>query len=249
MTHLNSKNVMIKALIDQKKDLILKNKAPNEPDILVYDGIVDEVCFGKQKKKVLFLLKDGNDPNRYEDGNGYTYRDLYETAITTTENETPKTRLYTMWRYMCMWMGIIEDPNFSLEQCWTKESGFDVDRMRGYLLHIATVNIKKSAGKGTNDETYDPALKRAVKNYYDLIKDEIALIKPDLVICGDTFTYVKDQYGVEPETLPNGRRYFSFEDCVYLEYWHPSARFGYEKHFNRFKETYTYLCDRLSLGS
>ena len=49
MTHLNSKNVMIKALIDQKKDLILKNKAPNEPDILVYDGIVDEVCFEKQK--------------------------------------------------------------------------------------------------------------------------------------------------------------------------------------------------------
>lgn len=116
-------------------------------------------------------------------------------------------------------------------------------------MHIATVNIKKSAGKGTNDETYDPALKRAVKNYYDLIKDEISLIKPDLVICGATFTYVKDQYGVEPETLPNGRRYFSFEDCVYLEYWHPAARFGYEKHFNRFKETYTYLCDRLSWRS
>lgn len=246
MTHLSAKNATIKKLIDEKKDLILNNKAPNEPDILVYDGIVDEACFEEQKKKVLFLLKDGNDPNRYEDGNGYTYRDLYETSMATTDSETPKTRLYTMWRYMCMWMGIIENPNFSLEQCWSKETGFDVDKMRKYLLHIATVNIKKSAGRGTNDETYDPALKRAVTHYYDLIKEEIALIKPNLVICGDTFTYIKDQYDVTIEILPNGRRFFSFEDCIYLEYWHPSARFGYEKHFGRFKETYTELCDRLS---
>ena len=194
------------------------------------------------------MLKDSNDPNRYEDGNGYTYRDLYGTASATSNNETPKTRLYSMWRNICMWMKIIEDPTFTLEQCWTEEKGFDVDEMRSYLLHIATVNIKKSAGKGINNETYDPALKRAVKTYYSLIKDEIALIKPNLVVCGGTFTYIKDEYNATLETLPNGRRFFIYDGSIYLEYWHPAARFGYEKHFNRFKETYAELCDRLSLS-
>lgn len=234
-------NARIKDLIDAERDIILSCKAPNEPDILVYDGIVDEDCFAKQEKKVLFLLKDGNDPNRYEDGNGYTYRDLYATAMETTKTETPKTRLYTMWRYMCMWMRIIEDPNFTLDQCWDKTHGFDVDCMRRYLTHFATVNIKKSAGKGTNDKTYAPALKRAVEHYYGLVKKEIALINPNLVICGDTFDYIKDKYDADIKKLPNGRRYFICEDCVYLEYWHPSARFGYEKHFSRFQETYTEL--------
>lgn len=245
MTHLSSKNAKIKKIIDEKKDLILKNKAPNDSDILVYDGIVDEACFEEQKRKVLFLLKDGNEPKLYEDGNGYTYRDFYETAATAIDNKTDQTRFYTMWRYMCVWMRIIEDPNFSLEQCWKEKTGFDTDGMRKYLLHMATVNIKKSAGKGTNDKSYETALKKAVANYYDLIKAEISLIKPNLIICGGTFTYIKDQYDVKPETLPNGRRFFTFDDCIYLEYWHPSARFGYEKHFERFKETYTELCNRL----
>lgn len=234
-------NEIIKILIDEKRDVILKNKAPSDPDVLVYDGIVDEECFAKQNSKVLFLLKDGSDPNRYEDGNGYTYRDLYGTAMATTENETPKTHLYTMWRYMCMWVRIIEDPNFGLADCWNNINGFDVDSMRGYLSHVATVNIKKSAGKGTNDETYDPALKRAVKLYYDLIKAEISLINPNLVICGGTFDYIKGQYDVNERRLPNGRHYFVYDNCVYLEYWHPDARFGYEKHFERFKETYCQL--------
>lgn len=246
MMNPNGINATIKKLIDEKRDAILANKAPNEPDILVYDGVVDEDCFAKQDKKILFLLKDGNDPNRYEDGNGYTYRDLYGTAMATTANETPKTRLYTMWRYMCMWVRIIEDPSFKLEQCWNNSDGFDVDAMRGYLTHIATVNIKKSAGKGTNDETYVPALTRAVEHYYDLIKAEIALIQPNLVVCGDTFDYVKGQYDVEVKKLSNGRRYFVYDNSVYLEYWHPSARFGYEKHFKRFKETYSALCEQLN---
>ncbi len=234
-------NCEIKTLIDCKRDVILKNKAPNEPDILVYDGIVNEECYAHQSKKILFLLKDGNDPNCYEDGNGYTYRDLYSAA--TDKN----TKMYTMWRYMSMWIRIVEEKDFLLSECWNKTSGFSVESMRRYLSHIATVNIKKSAGKGTNDKTYVPAMKRAVECYYDLIKAEISLIKPDLVICGDTFDYIKDKYNVKVSQLPNGKRFFVFENCIYLEYWHPSARFGYEKHYRLFKETYSALCARTNI--
>lgn len=60
-----------------------------------------------------------------------------------------------------------------------------------------------------------------------------------------TFEHIKNEYNATPDILPNGRRFFTFDDCIYLEHWHLSARIGYEKHFERFKETYTELCDKL----
>ena len=91
---MNGINELIKEKIDQKRDIILKCKAADDPDILIYDGIVDEAFFSTQKSKILFLLKDGNDPYLYEDGNGYTYRDLYETAVATSKTETKNSTLY-----------------------------------------------------------------------------------------------------------------------------------------------------------
>ena len=113
---------------------------------------MDEACYAKQKTRVLFLLKDGNNPNRYEDDNGYIYRDLYGSAMAATKDETSKTRLNTMWRYMCMFMRIIEEPDFQSEQCWNEKHGFDTDAMRPYLTHFAAVNIKKAPEKALMTE-------------------------------------------------------------------------------------------------
>ena len=240
-------NVEIKKMIDDRKETIISCKAEDETDVLIYDGIVDEKTFYQQKNKVLFLLKDGNDPNLYEDGNGYTYRDLYAAASATKQTETKSSRVYTMWRVMCMWIKIIEDKYFALEDCFDVKKEFNVDGMRKELLKIATVNIKKTAGKGTNNSSYSKVLKRSVETYYSLIKNEIDLIKPTIVICGGTFDYIKREYDVEIKKLKNGKRYFIYNDCVYLESVHPSAIFGYKKHFDVFKETYTELSREIKL--
>ena len=52
-----------------------------------FDGVVDEEVFSQQKEKIVFLLKDPNDPNVYEDGNSYCHRDLYASAMATRATE------------------------------------------------------------------------------------------------------------------------------------------------------------------
>ena len=68
--------------------------------------------------------------------------------------------------------------------------------MRKYLLNTAVVNIKKTAGKGVNNKDYHKQLENAVNAYYKIIKDQISIIKPDVVVCGGTFDYIKDRYNV-----------------------------------------------------
>lgn len=244
MERKNEINKIIKDKIDNEyKERILSCAEDGENISLAYDGIVDEECFYcKGSKKILFLLKDPNGKNDYADGNGHIDEDLYNTAIATEETENERTKLILTYRNVCMFTKIIEDPNFELEDCWTSKKGFAVDEMRGFLKHIAVVNIRKSVGSGNCS---NKKIKTAVEEYYALIKEEIDIIKPSIVVCGGIFDFIKNNYQSEIKHLVNGARYFIYNNCIYLEYYHPGARFGYEKHFNVFKRTYDELCHEL----
>lgn len=238
-------NESIVRRIDEWKNPILATKMDEyDSNVLVYDGIVDEDHFSHQSEKILFLLKDGNEPFPHEElGNqGCTYLD-FQKAL---KCDYPAKDFYRMWRVMCLWTRIIEDPNFCLSDCYDKNTGFSVDNMREYLSHIATVNIKKLAGIGTNSKnkatSYDKKLRKAVSSYYPLIKEEISLIKPTLVICGGTFEFIQNQYSEKPKQLSTGKRYFTHEGCDYLEFVHPSAFYSYEKFYCDFKNSYNELC-------
>lgn len=239
----NSINAQLRKLIDSRENDILSVKADNDRDIISYDGIVDEEVFFSLSQRVLYLLKDPNGANPYEDGNGDICRDLYESALATSQTETAKTRLGTMWRYLCIWQRIIEEPDTTLSDCEKADHSFDVDGMREYLRHAAVINVKKRVGVGSVDKR---DIWNAANCYFDLIEEEIRLIQPTLVICGQTFQFLENKYNVESHKLPYGKKYFVHEGCVYLDYWHPSARFGYEGHFNRFKDIYTALQAKLS---
>ena len=144
----NSINAQIRKLIDSRKNDILSVKAENDRDLISYDGIVDEEVFSSLPQKILYLLKDPNGANPYEDGNGDICRDLYESALATSQTENAKTRLGTMWRYLCMWQRIIEEPDITLSDCEKEDHSFDVDGMREYLRHAAIINVKKRVGVG-----------------------------------------------------------------------------------------------------
>lgn len=236
-------NKKIEAMIDKHKKRILSCLEQDENEALAYDGIVDEECFYSEgSKKILFLLKDTNGKNDYPDGNGHVVEDLRKTAEATKEDENKdKTlKLIQTYRTVCMLAKIIEDADFRLEDCWNSEKGFSVDKMRGTLKHIAVVNVRKNVGTGSCTVK---KIKDALRTYYDLIKNEIDYIKPEIVICGGIFEQIKDEYKNDAviKNLPNGKRYFIYKNCIYLEYCHPGARGGYEKHFNFFKETYCQL--------
>ncbi|GEM_PF-2643893 len=235
-------NEIIKQKIDDNWGSILcahgKKQTSDGEIVKVYDGIVDESVYLKQKTKILFLLKDGNNPILH-DGNGCTYLDLRNTAYSSMATDTKMSRMYPMWRVMCMWIRIIEEPNCTFNDCLNSKNMFDVDGMRILLSHIATVNVKKTAGAGSCPDN----LLNEAFSYFPLIKHEIELINPDYVIvCCGHMDFISEQYGCELKTLSNGKRYFRYGGKNFVEMIHPGAFYmSYKNRFQLFAETYQEL--------
>ena len=66
----------IKELLISNKEILIQADASTDikKNGICFDGIIDESCFNKQAKKVIFLLKEtngnddkGNKPNRYDE--------------------------------------------------------------------------------------------------------------------------------------------------------------------------------------
>lgn len=221
---------------------------------IAYDGVVNEEIFKKQAFPTLFLLKDAN-PEAYEDGNAYVHRDLYNTANTINPKEIRIPS--TTWRNVCRWAKIMDSYQSCESDCWTHTGEFDVENMRKYLNNIAVVNIKKTFGKGVNEnrDEYNIELADAVKDYFDLVNDEIELINPKVIICGGTFEYILPYYFDDKKErkraikqLSSGARYFVIskngKDRIFLEFEHPGSRTSPKILFAYFKETYTALVEK-----
>lgn len=227
-----------------ENDVIVKKIKP-----VVYDGIVNEDLYRNEPNPTLFLLKDANpDAREDEGGNANVCKDLYETA---NEKDEHKIRLSaSTWRNVCRWTGFMKS-EINCEADCLKNDEFDVLNMHKYLNYIAVVNIKKTFGKGVNNDKnkYDKELKDAVNNYYDLISKEINLIDPKIIICGGTFDYILPYYFKDKKerksaikTLSSGCKYFVISEegknRIFLDFKHPGCRIDHKILFAYFKETY-----------
>lgn len=210
---------------------------------IAYDGIVNEVVFSVQAHPTLFLLKDAN-PDAREDGNANVQLDLYETANTQKPEQIRIST--TTWRNVCRWSKLIAEPGSNEADCWNKNGDFDIENMRKYLNRIAVVNIKKTFGKGVNENRaeYSIELVDAVTSYYPLVKEEIDLINPQIIVCGGTFDYILPMYfsskkdrNATVHRLSSGARYFIDRNRIYLDFDHPGSRTSPKILFAYFKET------------
>lgn len=211
---------------------------------VAYDGIVDEQTYEKQNVKVVFLLKDAN-PDSYKDGNAYVHLDLNRTANTDDPKEIKISSV--TWRNVCRWAKIIEKPQCAELDCY-ENGDYNVEEMRKYLNNIAVINIKKTFGKGVNEnkEEYSLELVDAIESYYGLVEDEIEMINPNLVVCGGTFEYILPCYYPDKKErkdsvkiLSSGARYFmDKKGRTFLEFDHPGSRTSPKILFAYFKETY-----------
>ena len=209
---------------------------------IVYDGIIDENSFGYcQKIRTTFLLKDANDAERI-DGDS-SNADLCNNLLKATRKGVLLTKMY---RVVSMWTKLLEEKSEEcwLQDCYTENFVFDVEKMRKYLKYISVINIRKENGKGQSNPL---ELEESVKNYYEkIVNEEIKLVNPELIVCCGTFDYITlknsflgrkiESKEIKIMRLHSGERYFKYENRVYLEMEHPAARLGYSSLFSRFKE-------------
>jgi len=91
------------------------------------------------------------------------------------------------------------------------------------ILQIAFMNVKKVGGKGTSN--LNTILQYVQKNLY-LIKKEIKIIDPQIVILGLSFSgKLRDMIFSEAKwKYGKGIRFTRFENMRIIDFYHPSAR-------------------------
>jgi uracil-DNA glycosylase len=91
----------------------------------------------------------------------------------------------------------------------------DWEIARNYFLESAVINIKKTQGESKSD---DKDLHNLSKKNKSLLAEQVALLSPDVVICGGTMRYVANFCDLE-KFANNIMRY---NDFFFFDLYHPS---------------------------
>ncbi|KGX91278.1 hypothetical protein [Pontibacillus marinus] len=178
-------------------------------------GVVDENKFQSSSIKVLMLLKEVNDTN----GDEWTLPEHLN-------NQIHHQKFRPIWRNVGMWVYGAQF-NFPPYQNAKKHVG---DGIR----YVATTNLKKSGGSGSSnmDEIWEHA-----RDNQMLWREEIKIINPDIVVCGGTFSVVKDILGLESEWTSSGAQIGHALDTIFIDFYHPAYRVSPRLLYPYFKET------------
>lgn len=196
----------------------------------IQDGIVEpEVWFG-ESHRILFILKEAYNgdgiPNvdsnlieelKLPDGSkGRIWSAVAEWVYgleQTTSNEIP---------VFDNWLGITEHTNDAYRK-----------RKCDLLRKCAILNVKKSNGVNGSDES---DLRVYIEEDADLIRKQIEIIQPTIIVFGSTFHLIKDMIetdldkryrilGDDSSLMPNDRGCYSLGNKTLIAYYHPANQY------------------------
>lgn len=179
----------------------------------VKDGIVSEQDYLSSKPKIVFILKEVNDP----DGGGLKWYswDLREFVKEGGRSQT--------WDNIARWVHGIRNIEFIPDWSFYKEitNEFRIETLKSTCI----INLKKSPGTHTTDYS---TLNKVANEDKQLIQRQYQLYDPDLTICGgtgDLFKWVAGFEEIEWKTTKRGVWYFERESKKYVvSFAHPEAR-------------------------
>lgn len=179
-----------------------KNRDSHKGKLFITDGIIEENLWAASEFKVLFLLKEAYDSKKVEGS-----WDL--PALIRRKKVSGRTL-----KPMAQWAYGVNSLMKTHEILPFKEGGADVELA---LLSSAIINLKKSSGK---NKSSSKNLLTYVDEDWDLISEQIRIIKPKIVICGKTWSLVRKKISYKKIS---DRAYLS-EGVIYIDYWHPANR-------------------------
>lgn len=235
---------------EQLQDLLKEWKVRHQclgKNQFIFDGIINEERWNKAKLKVCILLKES-----------YFDLDVYKKDILQTDNNVVQHHwnryivndngLYTydLARHLkehkpwFMWCKVENWLN-SLFQFL----GMDIDDP---IQEIALVNIKKSNGVSLSN---DADILEYAHLDCDLIRKELDIIDPDIIICGATYDYcIKENIFDDIQIITRledfkNRIIAKSAERLILDCYHPAAfTISYEKIRNYFKTVSPYLLNK-----
>jgi hypothetical protein len=170
-------------------------------DGFIKDGIIDPSRWSTAKTKILFLLKESYDGPK----------DLRVEIRETGFAKWQIWRKCAYWCYACHHVFLDTLPPFPDHDPAFREAS-------DLFLSSAILNIKKSNGRHPSD--YEDLAPYAREDG-DLIRQQIELISPKIVISGNV--WYKDEF------WPEARQVYDFVwqagDRFIVDFWHPACQF------------------------
>lgn len=170
----------------------------------VEDGIVCMESWRIAKRKILFLLKE---PNGYKGEHG-ALNDLLRKAAepnsTSRMWDRPTFHNVGRWAYgLLNYSGEVPGYDEANRACKTA------------VLRCAYINIKKSSGGARATREVEVH----AQTYAALLRRQVALIQPDIVVCGGTYKMLKKH--VYPSMARVSERVHQFENRIFINAYHP----------------------------
>jgi hypothetical protein len=189
-------------------------------------GVVNEEEYEAAPCKLLVLLKEANDKDNADD---WSLIDLINDQIKAFE-ESEKNYLEIWRRIGLLSLGLKWGFDHYHHQVL---GGIEQDIAEG-LSAIAVTNLKKCGGGGSSN--YDEIKQYAARDK-DLWSKEVEIMKPDIVLCGGTFSIVCDLLGFEVLQGPSGADYGKALRTVFVDFPHPMYQISPKIYYAYFIET------------
>lgn len=154
-------------------------------------------------QKFVFFLKEA----RTDQESGYNLvKDLYE--------HEP----WKLWQKVAIWTQAIQSA-FSGEQVYNEEK----IKLKSHhaIKQIAVVNVKKSDGL---KESNNNDLEFFAEQDKNMLKEELEIINPDIIVCGYTLRLLETVLGDELESDKTRDTMYGFwKDKLVIDYYHPAC--------------------------
>lgn len=127
------------------------------------------------------------------------------------------------WDNIARWtQGIL---NLDKEYSWEELSKNNEERRKTYLKKIGSINLKKTGGGYTSKIK---EISKAARENKAIIKNQIEIYKPDIIICcgtaGDLLNSVLEPKEINWSMTQRGVEYIKDGQKLIISYSHPEAR-------------------------
>ncbi|MFM2199905.1 MAG: hypothetical protein RLZZ505_3337 [Verrucomicrobiota bacterium] len=188
-------------------------RSPHAEQAFYPDGVIEPEKWANAPIKILFLNKEAHDSNN-PDTEGFD--------LTRLIREKMEFKSYrSTYRNTAVWAYAIHKAvmtgSAGLPR-WDKILDSVNDEVENSFHSCAIVNIKKSGGVSIS---IDSDLEKYVELDKDLLRRQIDLINPDLIIAGSVWSLVKDLW---PDCEELFDAVHQHRDTVIIDFWHPANR-------------------------
>ncbi len=206
---MKSKTEQLDSLFDEWEQIIPEYKGK-----FVRDGIINEQFYQTPTPKILFIMKELNNPKQKE----FDFREWWKEKIKYAFSHR-----IAEWSY-----GLLNKfPEY-------KEIRSNKNAAHNAIQHIAFMNIKKTGGGGNSE--LNRMLEQVKINFYFLHR-QIEIIEPDIIITGISWKKLRNRLFPDVKWQESGYDIAigKFKNSKVIDFYHPSSRISPATLYNLLK--------------